>query len=528
MKLLENKKLVCIFFLFLIPNPVLADWILDGGSLTGVNNDSLGHPKITMTNDIPYVICHEYESTTGYHLYVKHLDSNSWVNDGGDLKMNLGSINSANIEITTAGKPYAVWIENANLYSKHFTGIAWLPAGSEFNELVPANLNTSVTGNMLYACWNENNGVAEQVYVKHFDGFSWISDGGSLNLNGNANSFFPNITHASDGTPYVVWSENAGVGKKIYVKYFDSNTWIQVGSSLNVVQDHIGFLPSIAVAPGNVPYVAWEEWDIQTNIFVKYFDGVNWVPVGSKLNTLHAENPEIVIAPNGTPYVTYNERDISGTQKVYVKYYSGTQWVQLGSCLNIDDEQSALYPEIAITSNNIPYVVWYENKEVFVKHYDPNTLPTPLPTSTATTTPTPTVTITPTATISPTPIISATYTATYFVTQTPTPTITATPLNEFEGKLISKKYTYTAPNPIRGDHMKFVVHVKEAVEIKVKMYTTTNKFVLSFDLNCSGPGKYEHREYVGNLANGAYLLLVKAKNSKGTTDRLIKKVALIK
>lgn len=127
-----------------------------------------------------------------------------------------------------------------------------------------------------------------------------------------------------------------------------------------------------------------------------------------------------------------------------------------------------------------------------------------------------------------TPTITITFTHTPFVTKTQTPTITVTPLDDYGRRLITPKYTYTAPNPVRGHHMKFVVHVQEAVEIEVKMFTTSNKFVLKFSMNCPGPGKYEHREYVGNLANGVYLLLVKAKNNSGKKDRLIKKIGLIK
>ena len=57
---------------------------------------------------------------------------------------------------------------------------------------------------------------------------------------------------------------------------------------------------------------------------------------------------------------------------------------------------------------------------------------------------------------------------------------------------------------------------------------THYKFVLSFNMSCPGPGKHVQREYVGNLSNGVYLLLVKAKNNRGTNERLIKKIAIIK
>lgn len=132
------------------------------------------------------------------------------------------------------------------------------------------------------------------------------------------------------------------------------------------------------------------------------------------------------------------------------------------------------------------------------------------------------------------PIITTTSTATPTAeshgTPTVTPTISATetPISDFEGRMISEKYTYTAPNPARGDYANFTIHVREACELKVKVYTTSNRYVMGFGLNCSAPGKYQKRVYMGNLANGVYLFLVKAKNSYGNHEKLIKKIGLIK
>lgn len=123
-------------------------------------------------------------------------------------------------------------------------------------------------------------------------------------------------------------------------------------------------------------------------------------------------------------------------------------------------------------------------------------------------------------TLTPTPLPTS--------TPTPTATPTITPIAGFSGKLLDKHYTYFAPNPVRGDHFKFVVHVPRECNLECKLYTTTHDYVLKFNLHCTGPGKYEHQEYVGNLANGVYLLLVKAESPDGTKERLVKKMGLIK
>lgn len=162
--------------------------------------------------------------------------------------------------------------------------------------------------------------------------------------------------------------------------------------------------------------------------------------------------------------------------------------------------------------------------------------PTPTPTFTPSFTVTPTPTITKTVTITSTATPTCTFTLMPTLTVTPTPTIsvtftptsTITPMTGFKGKLLDEKYTYFAPHPVQGDHFNFVVHVPRACELKCNLYTTSHRFVLGFNMACSGPGEYEHREFVGNLANGVYLLLVKAESPDGTKERLIKKMALLK
>lgn len=119
-------------------------------------------------------------------------------------------------------------------------------------------------------------------------------------------------------------------------------------------------------------------------------------------------------------------------------------------------------------------------------------------------------------------------TATPTATITPTLVPTATPMAGFDGKLISKNYVYCAPNPSRGSIMNFVVHTAQACDIDVKMYTSTHKFVLSFEMASNQMEKITHHLYVGNLANGVYFMLVEARNKEGVEERLIKKVALIK
>lgn len=112
-------------------------------------------------------------------------------------------------------------------------------------------------------------------------------------------------------------------------------------------------------------------------------------------------------------------------------------------------------------------------------------------------------------------------------TTTITPTVTQTPISDFNGRIISANYIYAAPNPVRGDIANIVIFTNESAYITAKLFTTTNREVLSFNRNYF-QGKHTEMVNISNLANGVYLLLVKARNDSGLEEKVIKKIAIIK
>lgn len=67
----------------------------------------------------------------------------------------------------------------------------------------------------------------------------------------------------------------------------------------------------------------------------------------------------------------------------------------------------------------------------------------------------------------------------------------------------------------------------QPAEVTVKVFTTTNKEVMSFNRNYS-QGMQIETVNMSNLANGVYFLLVKARANNGLEEKVIKKIALIK
>ena len=113
-------------------------------------------------------------------------------------------------------------------------------------------------------------------------------------------------------------------------------------------------------------------------------------------------------------------------------------------------------------------------------------------------------------------------------TVTPTITVTSTPIRTFNGEIISKKWVYAAPNPIRGSIAHIYFHLARAADIEIKVYTTSSQLVISKRWDMKPAGKNYWRWHMSNLANGVYIMRVKAKGADGRTTIVKKKIVLVK
>jgi len=78
-----------------------------------------------------------------------------------------------------------------------------------------------------------------------------------------------------------------------------------------------------------------------------------------------------------------------------------------------------------------------------------------------------------------------------------------------------------------GDHANLVIHTKQPADVEVKIFTSTNQEVMTIRRNYPSPGRQAEKVYVGNLANGVYLVMVKAKGG-GVEERVVYKMAILK
>jgi hypothetical protein len=165
-------------------------------------------------------------------------------------------------------------------------------------------------------------------------GSSSASGGGISDNNGG--SYAPSVSTAPDGTPYVAWDDDSGgTVVDIYIRRWNGNSWEEVGlgsAAGRGISDSSGWSmhPSVAIAPDGTPYVAWyDATSGDSEIYVRRWNGNSWEEVGLGSasgggisdNSGGSHDPSLAVALGGTPYVAW--KDGSGwDEEIYVRRWT--------------------------------------------------------------------------------------------------------------------------------------------------------------------------------------------------------------
>lgn len=109
-----------------------------------------------------------------------------------------------------------------------------------------------------------------------------------------------------------------------------------------------------------------------------------------------------------------------------------------------------------------------------------------------------------------------------------TPTVTPTVIRTFGNELMDAQYVFAAPNPIRGVKATIYFDLAQSAEVWVKVFTTNNQLVISQHWDTLSAGTNQWIWNAANIANGIYIVWIKAKSPDGKTTVIKKKIALIK
>ncbi|HET6370017.1 MAG TPA: Ig-like domain-containing protein [Nitrospiria bacterium] len=384
-------------------------WVTDKGSLNvNINNESRS-PSIAAVGQDLYVSWSEVELDPGMqtyvpHLYVKRRVGSVWTTvpgAGATPYLNVDPLKAVRKSIIASDglpspTPYIAFSECplgsgsvCQVYVKKRAGSDWALVGT-------GSLNVDFTqtavlcsmvfiGGAPYVAWSEKDSTSGifQVNVRTWNGVAWVDVGSRpLNVSPSADGNAPSLS-AEGNVLYAAWSECGGTRCKVHVKKIDvagSSDWAEVSDTDPAVKFNTkAELPVIAVGPGSVPYVAWQEVNLSTSyqIYVRRYDDAtnSWVGVGSgSLNvnpSYQATSP--AIGYNGTDvYVAWQESNTLAsptTGFIYVKRWTGSDWELVGGkSLNVSLNKVARSPAIAFAAPDsgslIPSVVWSEYREL--------------------------------------------------------------------------------------------------------------------------------------------------------------------
>ena len=147
-----------------------------------------------------------------------------------------------------------------------------------------------------------------------------------------------------------------------------ANFFKQFGGQLNI---NSGAEPSMALDREGNPVVVWQEDDgTSFNIYVERWDGNNWVLLGDALDVDFNQNasyPSLALDSSDNLVVSWVEDTSIISSSIYVKRWNGSNWEHIGGVLNVNPNTiAAKRPSLALDSSGNPTVSWEECVTTFL------------------------------------------------------------------------------------------------------------------------------------------------------------------
>jgi hypothetical protein len=164
--------------------------------------------------------------------------------------------------------------------------------------------------------------------------------------------------------------------------------WVNMDYSVSDIEDvssnaGISRYPQIALDSSQNPYLVWQDTTAGNGdiFFTKWTPGTGWTKMNGTLgydnlsdNTNISRNPQIAIDSNDVPYVIWEDQVSSLYQVIFTKWTSGTGWTQMDETLGYEQLSTASLSStsssmIKLDNSNVPYVFWSELRDLYISKW---------------------------------------------------------------------------------------------------------------------------------------------------------------
>jgi|GEM_PF-2314466 len=320
---------------------------LSVGSATGIEPPGARLPHLHVKEGSDPLIT----SMTRNGVFVHRLQDGQWNRIGDMLKVAIDGINvsgSAPVVQSYNDTPFVSWSEEeregGSTYVRAWSGNAWQDVGSAVFGTGRPSLQFGAEAQPWLAVAQEGpEQGATSVHVRQLNGSQWQDVGSPFRA---VTTSLRRVSDLSlgvhDGVPHIAWAEfelgeqEAPVDGRIHVWRRVSTEWIPMGGALNAHPSGTSASQTdLKLDGGGRPLVAWSEsgppesGDAAARIYVRRWDGSQWIALGSGLSatpgSTPAEFPSLALASDGTPLIAWKENDGS-TDRVHVRRWSGAEW----------------------------------------------------------------------------------------------------------------------------------------------------------------------------------------------------------
>ena len=243
---------------------------------------------------------------------------------------------------------------------------------------LPANLTVQISG------LAGSSGGSLTTSFSFTTAADWVMLGDYVQADSSDDSDYPSAAMDAAGNLVVAFDYGVSAGYRIAVRRWNGSAWESIGAPFNSGSSDNAHKPRLALDSTGKPVVAWVEYNAtnKNNVFVRHWDGSQWIPYGSSDTTLDltdsdsTTSPAVALNGNDEPAVAFVEQStVSGTTAWHVYhggYSSNFGWVFNSNPDNHTAANDALIPAAATNSSNQMILAWVENsasgKGIYVKN----------------------------------------------------------------------------------------------------------------------------------------------------------------